>query len=232
MPICCGGHRPAWIDGEEVVDPDAVNLSYVGKAAYEILRTRHHRQHEKMWNVTSGELVGNLLQTPLNTFQGGAKDPPEGHSDWFPMKLAEIMERTEHWCDIMSLGPPDGLFLEKFKDALTTMCLRVHDTDRTITIRMMFGNIIGMPVNCNVVIKRLTEHLPLNPNIRLWVGAWCKNLSWNHAKIIAVDGLYLLTGTLEILLEGANFVVCSLTTFVPFALNRRTQSVGSSLPKK
>ena len=59
---------------------------------------------------------------------------------------------------------------------------------------MMFGNIVGMPVNCNAVIKALTEDLPADANIQLWVGAWRKGASWNHAKLIAVDGRYLHTG--------------------------------------
>merc|ERR1719456_1271493 len=58
----------------------------------------------------------------------------------------------------------------------------------------MFGNIIGMPVNCDSVITELTEDLDENANIKLWVGAWRTGVSWNHAKIIAVDGHSLHTG--------------------------------------
>jgi hypothetical protein len=190
--LCCG--NPEWSDGEEVEDASAENLSYVGLAAYEVLRKRHNRQHHKLWNVTSGTVVGELHQTPLSSFRG-VHDPDPGHSDWFPIKMAEIMARTEYWCDVMSLGPPDGLFMEKFQEALATISERAAGSDKKVTIRMMFGNIIGMPVNCDAVIKKLTENLPENSNIRLWVGAWRKGISWNHAKLIAVDGLYLHTGT-------------------------------------
>ena len=38
------------------------------------------------------------------------------------------------------------------------------------------------------------EELPDDANIQLWVGAWRYGQSWNHAKIIAVDGKYLHTG--------------------------------------
>lgn len=63
-----------------------------------------------------------------------------------------------------------------------------------IIVRMMFGNIVGMPTNCSGVLDELTKDLPGDANIRLWVGAWRKGVSWNHAKIIAVDGKYLHTG--------------------------------------
>ena len=60
----------------------------------------------------------------------------------------------------------------------------------------MFGNVVGQPVNCTKVIAELTEGLPENADekIKLWVGSWRKGVSWNHAKIIAVDGKYLWTG--------------------------------------
>ena len=51
-----------------------------------------------------------------------------------------------------------------------------------------------MPVNCAAVMKALTEDLPEDANMRIWVGAWRHGVSWNHAKIVAVDGQYLHTG--------------------------------------
>ena len=54
----------------------------------------------------------------------------------------------------------------------------------------------GMPTNCNAVIKALTNDLPTDEDVKLhiWVGAWRRGFSWNHAKIIAVDGVFLHTG--------------------------------------
>jgi hypothetical protein len=46
-------------------------------------------------------------------------DPPDGHSDWFPIKMGEIMKQTKTWCDVISLSPPDGKFLEELRDAIT-----------------------------------------------------------------------------------------------------------------
>lgn len=191
---CCCDSYPL-SDGESVVDDDAVGLSHVGMAAYDCLRKRHNRQHHKLWNVTSGAVVGELHQTPRAEYAFRLdQDPPVGHDDWFPAKIGEIMARTERWCDLMSLGPPDGLFLEHIQSALKTICQRAQTTGNKVKVRMMFGNIVGMPVNCNAVIRTLTQGLPSNPNLQLWVGAWRKGVSWNHAKIIAVDGMWLHTG--------------------------------------
>jgi phosphatidylserine/phosphatidylglycerophosphate/cardiolipin synthase-like enzyme len=51
-----------------------------------------------------------------------------------------------------------------------------------------------MPINGNKLIKEMTKNLPKDSNIQVWVGAWRKGVSWNHAKLIAVDGRYLHTG--------------------------------------
>jgi phosphatidylserine/phosphatidylglycerophosphate/cardiolipin synthase-like enzyme len=191
---CCG-HSTQYEDPQdETQDNSAGSLSYVGTAAYDVLRTYHGWHHHSLWNVTSGKVVGPLHQTP-RTGWACTDDPPPGHDDWFPEKLGEIISRTESFCDIMSLGPPDGLFLVEMKKALGVLANKATAMpEHPIVIRIMFGNIVGMPVNCTAVIKALTADLAPNPNIRLWVGAWRKGVSWNHAKIIAVDGHYLHTG--------------------------------------
>lgn len=196
----CGIELPFFNNDEdnsiagEVFDNDAARLSYVGTAAYEALRKKNFLYHNRLWNVTSGRVVGELHQTPnAEVSFRSPDDPPEGHDDWFPQKVGEIISRTEHWCDVMSLGPPDGMFMESFQEALKVLHERATE-EKPIVVRMMFGNIVGMPTNCNAVIKALTDGIPEDTHLRLWVGAWRKGASWNHAKIIAVDGRYLHTG--------------------------------------
>jgi hypothetical protein len=182
--------------GDEVEDASAGDLSYVGHAAYEVLRKKHNRYHHELWNVTKGRMVGELHATPTDAFtRFDASDPCDGHDDWFPEKIGEIIARTEQWCDILSLGPPDGLFMVTFNRALHEICSRKISLGR-ITIRMMFGNIVGMPVNCNKLLAEFTRDLPpdAGERIKLWVGSWRKGVSWNHSKIVAVDGKYLWTG--------------------------------------
>ena len=210
-----GNNNPEDDDGLVVEDDDAAALSYVGIAAYDALRTKHNQQHHVLWNATSGTIVGNVHQTPPSTtFTTLTKDPKPGHSDWLPIKLAEIIARTTIWCDVMSLGPPDGLFMDLFQEALLVVAERAkeradnakvkakeeggseEDDINPVIIRMMFGNIVGMPTNCEQVLKDLTKVIPkeYSKYIRIWVGAWRKGVSWNHAKIIAVDGKHLWTG--------------------------------------
>jgi phosphatidylserine/phosphatidylglycerophosphate/cardiolipin synthase-like enzyme len=183
---CCDKHAPG-SEGEVAYDKSAVGLSYVGEAAYHALRLKHAWSHHSLWNVTSGVVV-SLEPTPKQAF---VQDLPENHSHWFPEKIGQLIARTEIWCDILNLSPPDGEFLTAYQHAL----LELHKKDKPIVVRMMFGHIIGVPVNCTVVIRQLTELIPeKETKLKLWVGAWRKGVSWNHSKIVAVDGQYLLTG--------------------------------------
>lgn len=195
--LCCcepSGHDKK-LSVKEVEDSDAINLSHVGQAAYDKLRKSHGRHHNKCWDVSSGQVIGEFHQTPRIN-----EEIKDNHSDWFPNKMCEIMSKTQIWCDVLSLVPPDGLFLTQFKYALQNIDLRARQLDENgkrkepVTVRILFGNLIGMPVNCDAVIKEMTEDLPDDCNVNVWVGAWRRRLSWNHAKIIAVDGKYLHTG--------------------------------------
>ncbi|CAK0863257.1 unnamed protein product [Prorocentrum cordatum] len=106
------------------------------------------------------------------------------------------MAKTKRWCDVASLSPPDGKFMERMKTAIQSInTTAVEQRGPPIIIRIMFGNIIGMPVNCHALIRELVSGIRKDTcNIQLWVGAWRRGVSWNHAKIIAVDGVHLFQG--------------------------------------
>jgi hypothetical protein len=194
MADCLGCFREEESSGDEVEDDDAAHLSDIGKVAYDCLRRKHNHTHHQAWNVTSGEVVTEVRQTPYGTWNN-PNDPPPVHDNWLPQKMGEIISRTQYWCDVTSLGPPDGEFLVQFKKALAIVAATSNKPGRdTITVRLLFGNIVGMPVNCDAVMADLVADIPDGSNIQIWVGAWRKGVSWNHSKIIAVDGKYLHNG--------------------------------------
>jgi len=178
------------------------NLSRVGRAVYDALHFRHFWHRKCLWNVSTGTLrqvchtpYQNLTTTGSPAAGSDEEDTkntlPAGHSHWLPEKLYELLVKTESWCDILGLGPPDGLFLEKICEGLREL----HDKNKPIIVRILFGNVLGMPVNCEAVVHRLTKDIPPeSTRLWIWVGAWRKNVSWNHSKILAVDGRYLWTG--------------------------------------
>jgi len=181
-------------DYEEIKDEHSKGLSYIGQAAYNCLAVKHKWSHGKCWNVTTGKVVGEAIQTPKDMWDK-TTDPPEIHDSYLPENMAAMMEKTQYWLDVTQLAPPDGLFKEQIKKALVKIAERANTPGHNIiTIRLLFGNIVGMPVNIDSVMHELTEDIPEGSNIQLWVGAWRKGVSWNHSKVIAVDGKYLHNG--------------------------------------
>jgi len=175
--------------GEDVPE----GLSYIGGAAYTALSMKHPMYKNVCWNVTHGKVVGELAQTPPMKYWQECKIDDDCsclHSDAFPERMAEIISRGREFVDFSSLGPPDGKFLEKIAGAIKSL----HDSGNAVTVRVLTGNIVGMPTDNAALLKALAADLPSETNIKLWIGSWRKGLSWNHSKIIAIDGKYLFTG--------------------------------------
>ena len=125
--------------GEKAEDTDATNLSHVGQAAYECLRSLYAEHHHQLWNVTNGKVIGELHQTPKEAWPGPATKFEDGHDDWFPEVMGDILSRTQVWADVLSLGPPDGKFMKAFQKALAKIAENAEGKDRPVVIRMMFG---------------------------------------------------------------------------------------------
>eukprot|EP00929_Paragymnodinium_shiwhaense_P122078 TRINITY_DN9461_c0_g1_i1.p1 TRINITY_DN9461_c0_g1~~TRINITY_DN9461_c0_g1_i1.p1 ORF type:complete len:776 (+),score=186.07 TRINITY_DN9461_c0_g1_i1:79-2406(+) len=180
------------IDGEE-----GFTLSYVGEAAKAALWKKHFTHYRTCWNVTKGKIVGDIAQSPgKDTW--GMEEPPDDHSSFFPKRMYDVIVRAQEFVDFTSLSPPDGEFLETIQNALRDLYDNSKANGNKVVVRILFGNLPGMPCDCNKLIKSFTENIEYeeddDPPLKLWVGAWRKGTSWNHSKIIAVDGKYLFTG--------------------------------------
>lgn len=55
---------------------------------------------------------------------------------------------------MQSLGPPDGKFMECMKAAIEKVNAKANP-DKPVVFRLMFGNIIGMPVRVQVLFHFL-----------------------------------------------------------------------------
>jgi hypothetical protein len=168
-------------------------LSYIGESVACTLQAKHEIHRRSSWNVTSGRIVNDILQTPPRSHWGKPEvQPLQEHSDELPQRMHDVIVKAERWVDFASLAPPDGKFHKQIHDAICELGEKAARLQSPITIRLLFGNIIGMPVDCRAVLKSLKPKE--DKFIELWVGSYRKGLSWNHSKIIAVDGTYLLQG--------------------------------------
>ena len=156
----------------------------------------------KAWSITQGKVVGAVRQTPPREHWGRSKeaifDHEDSHSDCLPRDMASLIARADSgsFVDVTSLAAPeqrveDDKFIVAFSEALQSLSSK--ELDKPVVIRMLFGHIPGMATNCRAVCEALTKKVN-NSSIHIWVGAYRKALSWNHSKIIAVDGKYLYHG--------------------------------------
>lgn len=172
-------------------------LSYVGGAALDVLNWKHSNHKGVCWNLSHGRIVGEVAQTPPKEYWRDAKITEENavtHSDEFPARMAAVIAKAEKFVDFASLGVPDGKFLSCIVKALQ----KLDKSHKRVKIRFLTGNIIGMPTDNEAILKELTQNESgaIRPatTLQLWVGSWRKGLSWNHSKIVAVDGKYLFQG--------------------------------------
>lgn len=117
-----------------------------------------------------------------------------GHSDALLDELHELVTRGEQLVDVTSLQPPDGRFEAALRNALTYL----GATGRRVTVRLLFGAFpVQGEVDARAVLASLTRDLPASARVTVQVGNYrSSNLppSWNHSKIVAVDGAVALVG--------------------------------------
>eukprot|EP00929_Paragymnodinium_shiwhaense_P032686 TRINITY_DN18088_c0_g1_i5.p1 TRINITY_DN18088_c0_g1~~TRINITY_DN18088_c0_g1_i5.p1 ORF type:complete len:734 (+),score=131.67 TRINITY_DN18088_c0_g1_i5:104-2305(+) len=164
-------------------------LSLIGEKIVEVLRSKHRFQRERCWNVATGTILNAALQTPSSEYFGQI-DTPETHSLELANCYYDLISKAEKLVDVTSLGPPDGEFEQQIKAGLEALAT----SGKEVLCRFLFGHIIGMHVDCDDVLERLTKDIPPNSKITVWIGAYRKGVSWNHSKIMAIDGKHLWQG--------------------------------------
>lgn len=112
-----------------------------------------------------------------------------GHSDNFVDELYNTVIEANEFVDISTLTAPDGRFLAAMRNAMTYLV----NTGKTIQVRIVYGGIPGM--GASALVEELTRDFSGQSNVTINVGTYNMGLdSWNHSKIIAVDGHKLVTG--------------------------------------
>ena len=124
-----------------------------------------------------------------------------GHSDALVLQFHDLIATAQRRVDIALLAPaPDTRFLGALREALETLAGR----GRPITVRIIVGHYPSADVDAAAFVKALTSGLEGMPKARLSVSVAamrscvvfedCDSYSWNHAKIVTVDGVDALVG--------------------------------------
>jgi phosphatidylserine/phosphatidylglycerophosphate/cardiolipin synthase-like enzyme len=166
-----------------------------------------------------GGLPGLLARTTLDCFKilqtpdlwghdpadnsywlaGGGPDPLPPASGRFLAAIEELIAGAEHLLDIASLEPfASGEFAATIRRGLA----RAASRRQPLTVRLMYGRhrfVSQTDADFEAAIRDLTADLPDASPLRLHA---CrmetsndqKRPSWNHAKIVAVDGREAIVG--------------------------------------
>ncbi len=124
-----------------------------------------------------------------------------GHSDAVIDRFYRPIIDAQQAVDITLLQPvPDIRFLAVLRNAVT-MLARNH---RAVTIRVLIGQVPPDGVDAKGFLGELVRDAKTVPGARLTVYAGgmrscggemsCRSFSWNHAKIVAVDGRTSVVG--------------------------------------
>lgn len=114
-----------------------------------------------------------------------------GHSDGFVDRIYDLVIEAKTQVDISTLTVPDGRFLVALRNALTVLDRRGH----ALRFRLLVGDVPGALFDADALLSELTRDVMGDTRLTVHVGAYRVGAdSWNHAKIIAVDGVQVFTG--------------------------------------
>jgi phosphatidylserine/phosphatidylglycerophosphate/cardiolipin synthase-like enzyme len=139
------------------------------------------------------------LCEPMNASMTAPGQTPQklliGHSDEFVDAIYDVMISAEVLLDITTLSPPTGRFLDSLKNALRYLSNK-PDGHRPV-VRILFSNPWPNvpPVTSDPFIKDITSQLDPAKRMEIYVYVMSSSFaSWNHAKIVAADGVRAIVG--------------------------------------
>jgi phosphatidylserine/phosphatidylglycerophosphate/cardiolipin synthase-like enzyme len=119
-----------------------------------------------------------------------------GHSDAVLDEIYDLITSARSFVDITTLSPPTGRFLATIRNALDTLAQR---TTGAVGVRVLVGDVINAKPDIQRLFQDLTRDLTPSAQISLSVGAHRESLAtWNHSKIIAVDGREAILGGMNL----------------------------------
>jgi phosphatidylserine/phosphatidylglycerophosphate/cardiolipin synthase-like enzyme len=124
-----------------------------------------------------------------------------GHSDGLMVRLHDLVASARQRVDITLLAPVPGTrFLGALRDALGSLAR----SGRTVSVRVLVGQYPPDDADAPAFLKALTEGLEASGGSGLSVSVAamrsclatedCDSYSWNHSKIVTVDGIKALVG--------------------------------------
>ncbi len=141
-----------------------------------------------------------LAQTPLVWDSAAANVGANSHAAEIPKRIGKLVASARRSVDITTLQPfPDGQFQAALHDGITALAR----SGRTVTVRILIGQYPPGTIDPKKFIASLADAVQSRGSrVSLYVavmrsctaGTDCTSFSWNHAKIVSIDGRTALVG--------------------------------------
>lgn len=173
---------------------------------YERIKTKYSARLSEgvLYGYEDGNMIagygenGYLWDTPHDNWTGPPSVKP-GHSDKFPEIIERAIRMAKSFIDITTMKAPTG----KFRSAIVNGLKYLASNRQPVTVRLLIGIPQEYPNRPNwwdwlAAVKADIGNLPGYITLDLGVYQYADNIffanSWNHSKIIAIDGKILFTG--------------------------------------
>lgn len=151
-------------------------------------------------DCAGGGVCGTIWPLPGSP-RGADRKVCFGHSDALLVDVHDLVAAARQSVDINLLQPaPDTRFLGALRNALNDLAR----SRRPVSVRIIVGQYPPDEANASAFLSELTSELRDIPRARLTVSVAamrscavtedCDSYSWNHAKIVTVDGREAMVG--------------------------------------
>jgi hypothetical protein len=118
-----------------------------------------------------------------------------GHSDSILDEIYNVMTSANNTLDVSTLTAPTGRFLATMRNAMTVLSAK----SQPITVRFLVGEFPHHEADPAGLLRDLTRDVKPGSPLRVTVGGHRRTpTSWNHSKIIAVDGREAIIGGMNL----------------------------------
>ncbi len=162
------------------------------------IRSKMPAEEGRLFGYEVGNYVGGLSKFLFDTPQARWSDtfdvdPP--HSSRFPEALRTMIAKAARWVDIVTMDEPTGAFLDEIVAGIGD----TYAAGRRPIVRFLMGRSFGnFNLDTKTMLWKIATKLEARggalPEMYLAQIAYQEAKSWNHAKIVAIDGCDLMTG--------------------------------------
>ncbi len=151
----------------------------------------------QLCTTTAACTGGGTCQPVLASVKVAGQAPKSmcvGHSAALVDRIYGLVASAQSFVDITSLSPPDGEYLAAVRNAITLLSAERNPPE----VRIISAEIpVEGTVNTKTLLQSFTRDVSSSSKIHVAVGAYRSSdtsESWNHAKMVAVDGKTAIVG--------------------------------------